>query len=319
MQAQVIVKELRRIDRAVIQNNSIIIPVEQSNQPFHEMISIDLTNLEQIKVYKTSIHRTRAYNSFKQPMLCRIIGKYLYGVSAYNELGPEQWSLGLSKIALKLFRPSSDGMLTDVSSLSETMQVSPDRGGYELTPVRKEMSYQFATLPPSEDSPQNFVSVTYDYTVNTDGSISLYVLGRENLTVWHLVDVPGATWKKIRELPSLFVGGFTVVEKGGITLLMTASGNIYDVSGMHMSRANPSDKQLIEPDEKDSDDSLFLENAEQGEYWIVSTKKGTEGKPVVAKARSLKAGKIEDVILPSNIATALNTALKVKAKDTPKK
>ena len=52
---------------------------------------------------------------------------------------------------------------------------------------------------------------------------------------------------------------------------------------------------------------------------VISTKKEPEGKLIVSKSRSIKAGKIEDAALPNNIAAALNNALKVKAKDIPKK
>ena len=144
--AQEKIKELRKIDRAVIQGNLIFITTEQSSLPFHELINIDLANKSQSKMYKTNIHRVSQYNISGQPMLCRIVGKYLYGVSANNELGPDQWSFGLNKTALSLFQPQSDGTFADIRDITEGTRISQDRGGYLLDPIIDEMSHQFANI-----------------------------------------------------------------------------------------------------------------------------------------------------------------------------
>lgn len=89
-----------------------------------------------------------------------------------------------------------------------------------------------------------------------------------------------------------------------------------------MIKVNQQLKKLIEPDDKNGDDSLFIENQDSGEHWVVSTKKGVDGTIAVFQSRSIKAGKIEDIVLPTNIATALNITLKIKsdkAKNNPQK
>ena len=114
-------------------------------------------------------------------------------------------------------------------------------------------------------------------------------------------------------MPSKFTGYFNLVEEKGVKLLVTSNGNVYDINGNVMIKINSQLKNLIEPDDKAGDDSIFIENQDAGEHWIVSTKKGADGTIAVSNSRSIKAGKIEDAALPANLTNILNSRLKIKS------
>jgi hypothetical protein len=313
----------RIIDRTVIKDGWIFSSQEREGLPFYEVYSSDTNNPKKTQLYKT-LTPSNKKGLPPQPFNLKVQNNSLYGVTVSGD-GISSLYFSLFQTNLSAFKILPNGTFEDLgrpSSEWASGKKDLNRNIFSLDPLNNELFHQYVSLTRTDSTELNVFGAGYDYTINSDGSITLYIVGRTDLSIWQLLNIPNAEWKKIRELPSKFTGYFNLVEGNGTKLLMSGNGNVYDISGNTMVKVNPQSKKLIELDDKNGDDSIFIENQDTGEHWIVSTKKSADGTIAVSNSRSIKAGKIEDSALPANLTNALNSRLKVKsdkAKNNPQK
>lgn len=239
----------------------------------------------------------------------RVKDKYFYVISTFILGGGPQRSFSIERYSLTELVQQEDGSLgVPTTTSSDTDQLLLKRNVIGIPPLEIALSRSYGIL-----------KFNFDFTINSDQSITLYILRGNTLEIWKHSGLIKTTWKQQAEFQIGWSEEFSIFEIDSQTTLLTGSGEIFNLNGKVLSKITEQKVKLANPEDKDKDDPIFIENQDSGEYWIVTTKKNADGTITLSKSRSLKAGKIEDVSLPNNIAAALNTALKVKAKDTSKK
>ncbi len=284
--------------RAVISSNSVYFSTSDK-ESLPGILKVDLAtgNLQIIKLLLGFPP--------EETLPFRIKNNSLYAISMLILGGGPQRIFGLETFALDDLAQQDDGSLAPpivkVEDLDKRRVI-----GIKPLEIGLHMSY-------------SMLKFNYDFVIHPNDSITLYILRGNTLEIWDHSGLSKTNWKKNTQFQTDWSDAFSILEREGESIVLTASGDIYNLNGKVLSKLTEQKAKLTKPEDRDVEDPIFIENQDSGEHWIVTTKKSADGTITLSKSRSLKAGKIEDVSLPNNIAAALNTALKVKAKDTPKK
>ncbi len=243
-----------------------------------------------------------------ESVMFRVQGKFMYGISSTGVGGKEQSFFTLIRMPLDKFQLNNLGEMKvpPIKSLQDLPDYLASKNQVILEPL----------LKASTDSAVLMIPLYYDFTVGINDQITLYISHGKNLQIWKHPNVENAKWSKVDVLDLSVDEAFIAIDEGGTeATLLTESGEIYHLNGKSHSKLTLGMNKIKIRGDKKNEVPIFIENKDTGEHWIVNPQKEIDGTITMSKSRSIKGAKIEDTVLPSNFAGALNNALK---SDKPK-